>query len=460
MLNFFKDLLLREKVLLLSVLFLGIFLRLFSLSEISSWGDEVATWYYRDNLDLVFSSESHTPFYYFLCRLWKIITTDSVYSIRLFSIFLSYLFLYLSVRLLQKSSKFLILSLVTLWSLFPTFIIYDRQARHYGLFAEMFFFLIIIWDHRKSFDLIFFWFVFAVIQMIHPLGIIPVGLLILIDLVGKKISIKRALIYFSSSLPVLIYYLLRLYFQSYKSITSNIAWINNNSVSFLKSIFLLFAGESYPFTVMYPLNPDIFIFSSLFIIFLFLISSGWRVLLVNRQLNRFLVLFVTTILVVEFLAFLGLNLRISRYYIFLVPFLLSYIMDIVNVSPNRRFLLVSFLGITLAAYNLFVYRPWRSYPWDDDSVRAFKKDYPLYFKDKDLLICGNYLQSRYFFNTAVRDCSEEAFSRYYSKKNFSVFDIRGSQSTLALSLYLTNFGNVLDMKFYGNAFFFRFEGRK
>jgi len=460
MLNFFKDLLFKEKVLLLSVLFSGIFLRLFSLSEVSSWSDEVATWYFSNNLNIVFKSESHTPVYYFLCKLWMTMTTDSIFSIRLLSIFLSYLLMFTSVNLLRKSGKYLVLSLVTFWSLFPTFIIYDRQARHYGLFAELVFLLFVVWEDRKRINIFYQFLLIAFIQMVHPLGVIPVLLLVLIELSGRHISFKQALIYLSASLPMSFYYLSRLYFHGFNSLTSNVSWIKSDFNGFFKSLLLLFAGDSFPFTTVFPISFEVFAFCFLFVLFVFLYFSNWRVFFLNKRLHRFLFTFFSTILIVEALTFAGINLRIGRYYIYLVPCLLSFLMTSVNDSHLKQFYVLSVLAVLLATYSFFIFKPWKSFLWDDHFVSAFKRDYLPLVQDKNLLICGNAHLLKYHFNRQYSDCTEEAFSRYYLKKDFSVFDMRGSQSTMALSLYLSNLGQVVDRKFFGHAFFFRFERHK
>lgn len=460
MLNFFKDLLLREKILFLSVLFLGIFLRLISLSEISSWNDEIATWYFANNINVVFSSESHTPIYYLICRVWIYLTTNTIFSIRVLSIVLSYCTLFLCIQFLKNTSKFLILGVVTFWSLVPTFIVYDRQARHYGFFAELAFLLLIIWDYKSDVRFFLKWFLMTFIQILHPLAFIQVIFLVLLDFARSKISIKEGLYLISSSLPVSVYYLLRFYFQDFKTVTANIAWIRNDFVEFFKSLILMFAGDSYPFTLVFPLSADVAIFSCFVLFLSFFILTGWKPLFLSEKFIRFLLMCIFIIMLVESLAYAGLNLRISRYYIFIVPFLLVSLIDFIKNVQTKSFLLLLVTSFILISYNLFQLKPWRTYEWDDDNVSAFKIDNPSYLNDNDLLICGNKMNVEYYFNKYFGNCSEEAFKRYYLKKNFKVFDISGEQSSVALSLYLSNFGNVRDMKFYGRAFYFRFEGRK
>jgi hypothetical protein len=459
MLNFFKDLLLKEKVLFFSTLFVGIFLRLSSLSEISSWSDEVATWYFGHHLDQVFSTESHTPFYYFLVKLWSVVFSDSIFSIRMLSIFASYTILFLCLSLLKNGNKILSLGLVAFWSLSPTLIMQDRQARHYGLFAEMIFLLLIIWDYRSEIRFVKKWILMCAISLIHPLGLIPIWTLVFIDFFKRKLSLKESFKFLSSSIPVVGYYLLRASLFSVQSVLSNVSWVKNDFFTLFKSLILMFGGDSYPLSFNYPLNPDLFVFFVfLFFFTLFLFSKGFS-LFMHSKFFRFFVLLLITFVFIEFLAILGVNLRIGRYYIFLVPFLFVYLLDSISYVQENKYLCLTALVLILSTYNFLILKPWRSFDWDDQFVTSFKKDYPN-FLDGDFIFCGSRHQLEYYFQTQNTGCSSEAFSRFYAQKNFNVFDIRGEQSTLALSLYLSNRGNIFDRKFYGHSFFFKFERQK
>ncbi len=459
MLNFFKDLLLKEKVLFFSTLFLGLFFRLTSLSQTSYSGDEVATWYFSHHLDQVFSTESHTMFYYFLVKLWSVFFSDSIFSIRMFSVFLSYIILFSCLFLLKKSHKFLSLGLVAFWSLSPTLIMQDRQARHYGLFAEMIFLLLMIWDHRREISFIKKWYLMSFISLIHPLSLIPIWTLVLLDFVKKKLSLKESFMYLSCSIPVVTYYLLRVMFFSAQSVLSNVSWVKNDFYTLFKSLILLFGGDAYPFTFNYPLNPDWFVFFVfLFFFTLFLFSRGFS-FFKNEKFYRFVFLIVMTFFFVELLALCGVNLRIGRYYIFLVPFLFAFILDIVSTIELSKYLCLTSLVLIISSYNFLILRPWRIFDWDDQFVATFKKDYPNFQKDH-FIFCGSRHQLEYYFQKQKSDCSSEAFSRFYAQKNFNIFDIRGEQSTLALSLFLSTRGNVFDRKFYGHSVFFKFERQK
>ncbi len=371
MLNFLKDLLLKEKVLFFSTLFLGLFFRLTSLSETSSWSDEVATWYFSHHLDQVFSTESHTMFYYFLVKLWSVFFSDSIFSIRMFSVSFSYSILFLCVFLLNKNHKFLSLGLVAFWSLSPTLIMQDRQARHYGLFAEMTFLLLMIWDYRREISFIKKWFLMSFISLVHPLGIIPVWILVLLDFFKKKLSLKESIMYLSCSIPVVTYYLVKVMFFSTQSVLSYVSWVKNDFFTLFKSLILLFGGDSYPFTFNYPLNPDWFVFFVfLFFFTLFLFSRGFS-FFKNEKFYRFVFLIVMTLFFVELLALCGVNLRISRYYIFLIPFLFAFVLDIVSSNEHNKHLCLSVLVLIISLYNIFILRPWRIFEWDDQFCVIF-----------------------------------------------------------------------------------------
>lgn len=457
MLNFYKDLLLKEKVLFIVTLVLGIFLRCHSLAEVSSWSDEIASWYFAHNLDTIFKQESHTPLYYFICRVWFYIASDTVLYLRLLSIFLSYLILFVSINILKDAHKYLLLSFSVLWSLFPTLIIYDRQARHYGLFLELIFFVVLIWNNRKNFNSYLLWFLFNIIHFIHPLSLVPVCFLLTFDFVQKQIPLRKYMFLLSSIVPVLGYYGVRVFTFGGSAVTANVSWIRNDSLGFFKSLVLLFAGDSFPLTFVYPLDPNVVIGSTFLFIMLLISFDGLRIFK-NLNFYKFLILFLVTLVIVELLAYLGLNLRIGRYFIYLVPFFLYFVMEIF-LRVSNKFLLLSLIALMLSFYNLFFLKPWRVYFWEDQSVGLFKSTYPNFENDENLIICGNIHQLDYYFHRKLDDCSSEAFNRFYSKRDFNLFDISGSHSTKALSLYLSNLGNVYDRKFYGNSFFFRFKIR-
>lgn len=442
--------------LLLSVLLLGFFFRTLGLENISAWGDEVASWYYSQHLGMIMPNESHTPGYYFLCWIWYAIFPKTILSLRYFSISLTLglallgSFFYFKRQGFKKASY-----LFTLWWLWPTSLIFDRQARHYGLYFDLTLLVLILWPERRSLNKYVWWILLAFYQFIHPLAVIPILFLCGIDQLNKRDHFKLCLFDLSSSLPVMIYYLVRFSLYGQERVMSNIAWISTRPLTFIRDILMLFAGDSFPLNQFYFIPWPVFFFLMAGILILFLVRNT-RAKLTNAALIHAVVVVLLTVGIVELSALGGTNLRISRYYIYAVAFFLFALVDSQTEESERQFDVKFFiLFFFLTSYSTFLQKPWNFYQWDDQIVQEFKRDHPEYKTDKNLVICGNRFQLLYYFDRDYAGCSEEAFKRYYEAVDFSFFDLNGNDKlTLA---YLMQNGKVSQVKEYDHAYYFHFQ---
>ena len=440
-------------VLFVSVLYLGLFLRIFGIETNSSWGDEVASLYYAQHLDRVFFYESHTPFYYGLCRLWMTIFPETILSLRYMFVSLSLFFALISsyVILKKRNVGLALVCFVLLW-LWPTDISYSRQARHYSLFYEMCFLLLVLWGVRAEISRKVLWAVWATFQLIHPFALIPVFFLMLWDFVRKKLSWHEIRFFLTTSLPLVGYYLVRFFFFGRERVLSNISWVNFNFDHFVISVFKMFAGDIFPFNNFYPLGVTEMVLIPIVTLAIFLIPG-----LINRKkidfwpLIRFVALFVLTLAIAEIVSHFFTNIRISRYFIFVVAFMLYGLFALAKDLDYKKCLGISFaLAIVLGVYTMQFMQPWRKYTWDDENVESFKEFYK-HLPERPLVICANAFQLDYFFQRKYVGCSEAALRLHLGKKDFYLFDLTGNDRMLAL--FLMNNAKIDNYEKFNQALF-------
>lgn len=440
--KFLKDYSFIGVVLVISVFGLGGLFRVLNIESVSAWGDEVASLYYAQHLDRVFLYESHTPFYYLICKLWMGVFPDTIVSLRYLFISLSFLLTALSSFILSKrrgSGAALIFFI--LWWLWPTDVIFSRQARHYSLYAEMTFLLLILWDSRSYYARKWLLVLWSLFQFIHPFTLLPVWFLSFYDFVKKKSDRKELLCFLSTSLPLMLYYGVRFLFQGREKVLSNISWVSENFPTFQKSLLLLFMGDSIPLTKIFPLSLPYGLLMLLLVGACFLFRKDFfHHFKQNEKMLKFFQLYLMTILFVEIFSFFVTNVRTSRYYIFLVPFFIFALLDwIIENNPKRNLKLATFLALVLIGYNFFVLRPWRNYAWDDQNVAEFKS-YLKLLPPRELVVCANAFQLDYYFQRPYKTCTDVALRLHLNKQSFYLFDLTGNDKLLML--FLLNSGHI------------------
>ncbi len=449
----FKDYSFIGVVLVFSVLFLGILFRVLNISGVSAWGDEVASLYYAQHLDRIFLHESHSPLYYYIGSIWISIFPKSIVSLRYLSIFLSFLMTSLCAGLLWKRRSVAIAFVfLILWWLWPTDISYARQARHYSLYAELTFLLLILWDQRSHFSRRLLLIFCSFFQLVHPFGLIPVWYLAFYDFFKKQSGKRQLFISLGTSIPVGVYYGMRFFLYGREKVFSNISWISFDTFAFQRSLGLLFAGDSFPLTTVFPLPLFWSYFMLLLVVCLFMVRKGFIPFIQkNESLLKFVQLTLLSIIFVELFSYFFSNIRIARYFLYLIPFFLYSLLDWVqegDIAGNlRRGVLLA--GI-LIAYNLFVLQPWRSYSWDDQNVANFKS-YLQLLPPRALVVCANTFQQDYYFGLPSQNCTDEALKLHLNKKNFYLFDLTGNDKLL--TIFLVNSGHIDRYQKFNQALF-------
>lgn len=124
---------------LAAIIFLGSILRLYKLTAVSLWHDEsfsalLIRYPYKEMIDRIIL-DVHPPLYYMLLRIWDFMLGDSLFSLRLFSVFFGILtvyFTYLFIKNAFKSEKLGLISAAFI-ALNPFQIQYSSEARMYTL---------------------------------------------------------------------------------------------------------------------------------------------------------------------------------------------------------------------------------------------------------------------------------------------------------------------------------------
>src|SRR3990172_6868524 len=128
-----------SSMLLLFIILIGTFLRLYQLGSNSLWFDEaISVWFANESLGNIIikqtSADVHPPFYYIVLSLWLSVFENGEFDVRLLSaIFgiLSIPLLYLIVKNLFGNLPALISSLILAMS--PFHIYYSQEARMYSI---------------------------------------------------------------------------------------------------------------------------------------------------------------------------------------------------------------------------------------------------------------------------------------------------------------------------------------
>lgn len=410
-------------LILVITFFLGLAFRVVGLENISAWEDEVASWYFARHLGEVFYGESHTPVYYFLCKVWGDFFSSSILSLRYFSVLSSVAIVCgTSFWVARKKEATIGLLLFVLWWLWPTMIMYSRQARNYSLYADLTILILVMWDFRHSTNKFFIWFLLCLYQSIQPIAAIPVAFIVFWDLIKQK-NFKRSCFYLSSSLPVVFYYLARLADQGATKVHSNISWISQSTEGFVYAMVRMFFGTSFPFSEFHEISNSgmIILFSVISIVVLFhnSIMDIWR----TESFRKFVCVLFVTELIVELLGLLHLNLRVNRYFIYVPAFFVFGISQLGILWQARENLLkAGLLSVSLVGYSLIFHRPWSFYSWDDQDVTSYKKMVHT-LPSHEKLICATPYQVEYYFQKPYESCSKKALANLQSKKPFYLFII-------------------------------------
>ena len=423
-----------------SILF-GTFLRLYDLDSVSPWSDEVSSWFYLRHLDLIFSSETHSPFYYSLLRL--ILGEDAtVYGIRLVSALMSLFHLSLALFLGRKifSPNQLLLFCLLIF-LNPADIVYARMGRHYAWFLESVL-LFILWLRIKSPT---WWLALVAFGMgfLHAFAVIPIAFFMAQEWRENR-QTKRSLVVVLSSFGFLLYSLSRLLVLGKEKVVENLIWNETSTFEHILSVAKLFLGEAWPRNQFFPVPLTL----SLLVLG---VSLAWLFDTSRKSFLNFLSLVLISFTVGLVISQFGVNLQVDRYFIFLIPVWMMALVDSSREPKNWILVLMLLLSSTYLVY----LKPLVPYAWDDETVEIFRA-YAASDSSRSQLICASRAQNEYYQLNAPLPCLS-AVQKMDRKKPLIFLDLSGNDRLTML--FLNQEMNVLEHKKINHSRIILFEPR-
>lgn len=197
-----KDYSRKGVVLFFCVFALGIALRLISAFYQSANLNHIAQIYYSQHLDQVFFLDSQTPFHYIVSSL---VDGGSLQLVRFMTLLFEGLILsWCLIFVQQKKSHERAFMLFTASWLWPV------NITSFELLPSLTLLIIVLWHVRPPLKPIAWWGILALIQLFQPVTLVFVLIFILADLIRKELSASQARFLVSTSLPVIIYYAVKL----------------------------------------------------------------------------------------------------------------------------------------------------------------------------------------------------------------------------------------------------------
>lgn len=306
-----------------------------------AWDDEVATLFFSTNLDVVFNRDSHSLYYYLFVAPISLLDPMDFVQARILhgilSLALTFLIMWRSKKVFDEGQW---LFFNSIYGLHPLVFGMSRLFRTYGLLIDLTTLLIIECKLYESKRRIF---IVSMLQTaFYPLMVIPLFIEALFHRQKKEIM----KIFFFASIPCLLYYFAKIVFDQGRF--NYILWIDSTYLNFFNDLTDLLSGSFVPFyrSLDYGMGKYIL---GLFLIGM--ISSAFRLKL--QKGKHAILVFVVTFGVVYFginFTSLFLDLRISRYYVFLLPY---FLFALTYSIPPRKHLQQ---GITVLLGGLILYQ--------------------------------------------------------------------------------------------------------
>lgn len=360
-----------KKIILLPfILIVAVCLRIYNLTAISLWHDEafsgllmrydLGEMLYRIGLDV------HPPFYYLILRIWDFIFGNSLFSLRMFSVFFSILIIsavYLFVKQTFKNKRLAIFS-SALIAINCFQIQYAQEARMYTLGAFLIiissYFLLKALEQKKSSRLWWGLYIVAVIAGIYThyyifFSIAAQALYVVYYLFKhSRQNLKPAVV---SYLIIAISYIpwLKIFFKQLGQVQENY-WIPAMNIWSIPCTF-------------YKLNTGAGVNVSesttlLTLMMIIIIATIIYALIKNKTPAKWLTF---SLLIVPFIAAIGMSLKTSiyldRYFIFVSAFYIilicSAILEVKNKFIRNTLIIVTILG-SLAGFTHY---------WNDLNIK-------------------------------------------------------------------------------------------
>lgn len=390
-------------VLAISALF-QLYFRFFDLSFHGLWRDEIATMFFSAFPFSSISGDSHSFIYYLIVSPLSFFGSTNLYSFRLFhavaGVLVLGLAIYRSRKLFTPAQWAFIFSL---YGLHPVVFGMARLARPYGLLMDLSLLLIIECRRSDSRKMIFI--LATLLGLLHPVGLF----VLIFEYVYSRHHEFRKIFAFAAA-PSLIYYGIKvLFFQNQLTFVS---WIKTDSLAFLKDLSGLFFGVFYPYYNNFPA------FLGVWLLILILIFS-LCVLIIKKDsfLWKESAFFFGIVLFIfisfNVLAFFQ-DLRISRYFVFLIPYFIIYL-SCMFTRTNSWALPSTLVLMSLMFIQTVYYKPYFTPSVSFDSfVQEIKTSSESF--NSPVLACGQRFHNWYFEKLGFESCENMETVRKFSRR--------------------------------------------
>lgn len=381
-------------VLALALMF-QVYFRFYNLEFHGLWRDEVATMFFSHFPLSSVAGDSHSFFYYLLIGPLSLITSSDIFSLRVFHGILGLIILGIAVLRGRKLFSFdQWIFIFSIYSLHPVVFGFSRLARPYGLLMDLSLLFIIecrLLSSRKS--------IFALgtlLGVLHPFGLFVLGFEYVYSK-HKDFLWKTLLI---ASIPSLLYYGAKFLFIENQ--LGFISWIQVDSVIFLKDLSGLLFGSFYPY------YNDFSPFFGVWLLVFFAILSLFVMIFFNDETVWIESAFFFGIFFFIYITFNGISffqdLRISRYFVFLVPYFVIYLSAL--LTRKEAWALPSTLVLLgLIFFQIVYYRPFFTPQASFDSftreIRVFSESF-----NSPVLACGQRFHNWYFETLGFKSCQK------------------------------------------------------
>lgn len=361
---------LRTRIIIFIIIIISAGLRIYNIEQKNLWFDEVYSWKISQGSVVQIVSETsgdiHPPLYYVILKYWIQLFSDSIFSMRMFSVLLSLLSIYFIYKISKSifKSDLQIILVLLLFALSPLNIYYSQEVRMLNLnlflcLGSVFYFFETVKSPGIKPGILYILFTILALYTHYFALLILFSELILIFVFYKYQNINnktftRYLYYF---LIVNILYL-PWYPVFFKQISRGQPWRHDQSVPEIAGSLLSYFNDIF-LSIYYPYESNAVYYFSIFFGILtvtFIIFSVLKIInskeFFTDRRNSIILLFCIPLLAALIISFRN-GLLLSRYLSILVPYLFIMIVYLsFKIYNVKTALVISFFYILTSIYGI------------------------------------------------------------------------------------------------------------
>ena len=397
-----------QRVIFVITIIFGIILHIYNLDQLSGWTDEYASMYFAENLNEVYSTETHPPLFYAVLKPFVWIFGKNLQALRVCVGLMSFALLVWAISLSKRifGIKGAVLMAVLL-ILNPVEIIHARMVRHYSIFFELTVIMILYsLIERKE---VMVTVIGLALIWIHPIGFIPVFAVLVLELLKNK-KMTRLIAALSMSVATIVIYFgsKYLFLEKGKHLTGYNSGPRN--YNFYASILKNMAGEHFPKANYYP--PTL-----LFLLFLSFVLIGLLIYGFKRPVSKSWWILITflavSLITTEVINLVVVNIRYGRYFTYLLAPFIIFAVDKCHLKKHSIP-----IAFGLGLFCLFNVNPFQLYPGEREVIGQLHGE-------GSALLCANEFQFYYHLNSPEIECRDQYKVLRNGKMDFHFVDMSG-----------------------------------